>query len=515
VLPRPHESVTVDRALALVVAAVALAAILYRLPETSLWGDEVASVGLVSQPWPLFWSFMTQNDPNGSLYYLLLRGWLGVTESFGLVPNELVVRLPSVVFAVLAAVVVFWMGRQFWGRTVGVVAAFLYVFNLIQLTTAREARAYSLEVFLLCVSWAAFLVIIADEHRRRGPWAVYVVAMTLAIFAHIFSAIVLASQMVAFAALLVLPSESRGRVRRSVGRMATSVVVFGVAVLPMVLYFLGHGSTNAWLPPASPAAFLRLLWNMAGHDVVYGSFLGAAAFAAVFFTIRARKRRDPSRSTLPVALVVALGCWLCVPVALSYATTQPLFNLHLFSWVYLVVVVPALCLLAGIGVSAVRSPLVRHSVTTCLVVAAAFATPIYSALPPQDFRTAARWVGDRYEAGDGLVSTTWSSSLAMDYYARIGVVPTVAVAGGPHAWSYSQGGHQSLDHRDVAAYAASHPRVFLVSSLQGADTLSLKEQVSSIERAFDGSFVLLADVDVPSRNGAIRVRLYDTGRPVE
>jgi hypothetical protein len=297
--------------------------------------------------------------------------------------------------------------------------------------------------------------------------------------------------------------------------MTISVTVIGVAVLPMVLYFFGHGSTNPWLPPANPAAFLRLLWNMAGHDVVYGSLLGAAALAAVFLTIRARKRRDPSRPTLPVALMVALGCWLCVPVLLSYATTQPQLNLHLFAWGYLVVVVPAVCMLAAIGASALQSPLARHSVTTCLVAAAVVATPIYSALPPQDFRTAARWVADRYETGDGLVSTTWSSSLAMDYYSRIGIVPTVAVAGGPRAWSFTQRGEQPLDEREVATYAERHPRVFLMSSLQPPDVPSLTEQVSSIERAFDGRYVLLADVIVPSKNGEIRVRLYDIGGPAE
>jgi hypothetical protein len=283
----------------------------------------------------------------------------------------------------------------------------------------------------------------------------------------------------------------------------------------MVLYFLGHGSTNAWLPPANLAAFLRLLVNMAGHDVVYGSFLGAAALAAVFFTIRARKLRDPSRPTLPVALVVALGCWLCVPVALSYATTQPYLNLHLFSWGYLVVVVPALCLLAGIGASALPKPFARHSVAVCLVVAAAVATPIYSYLPSQDFRTAARWIADRYEAGDRVVSATWSSSLAMDYYARIGVVPTVVVAGGPRPWSFTQRGEQPLDRREVAAYAERHHRVFLVSSLQQPDTLSLTEQVNSIERDFDDRYVLLADVTVASKNGPIQVRLYHIGGPAD
>jgi hypothetical protein len=46
----------------------------------------------------------------------------------------------------------------------------------------------------------------------------------------------------------------------------------------------------------------------------------------------------------------ALVSWLIVPMALSYAATQPFLNLHLFSD-YLVVVVPPVCLLAGLGIA--------------------------------------------------------------------------------------------------------------------------------------------------------------------
>ena len=73
--------------------------------------------------------------------------------------------------------------------------------------------------------------------------------------------------------------------------------------------------------------------------------------------------------------LIALGAWVCVPVALSYAASQPRLNLHLFSWGYLIVVVPALCLLAGISIAAIRRPLARRAVATSLVAAAALATP--------------------------------------------------------------------------------------------------------------------------------------------
>lgn len=506
-------AVVLDRALVVGIAALALAADLFRLPGTSLWGDELFSVQLVSQPWPVFWSFMTLYEPNMSLYYLLLRGWLAATGSFGLSPDELLVRAPSVLFAVLAVVVVFWIGRRFFGRTVGVVGAALYLLNFIELTKTREARSYGLEMFLLCLGWYAFLAAIAADRNRPRWWATYVIAMTLAVYAHVFGMLILASQMVAFVALLVLPNEWREHVRRSVRPMAICVGATCVALLPMELYFAGHGSTNPWLPPANAAAVLRLVWNVAGHDVIYGALLGAAAVAAALLVVRARGRNDRSRPRLPVAPAVALGCWLCFPVGVSYAVTQPYLNLHLFAWGYLVVVVPALCLLAGVGVAGLPGPRVRLGAAVTLIVAAAFATPIYSSVPAQDFRTASRWIAERYQAGDGLVSTTWSSTLAMDYYTRIGAIPSAVIADAPARSDWIVFGERPLDQRAVAAYAAARPRVFLLSALQDGDSALMKQQVPFFETVFDGTYVLVGDVVVPSRNGAIRVRLYETGSP--
>src|SRR2546428_13320966 len=101
---------------------------------------------------------MSQYEPNMALYYLVLRGWLAATGSFGLTPDELLVRVPSVFFAVLGVVVVFWIGRRFCGRTVGVVGAVVYLLKFIKITKKRAARSHSPQRFLLCLNVVAPLV---------------------------------------------------------------------------------------------------------------------------------------------------------------------------------------------------------------------------------------------------------------------------------------------------------------------------------------------------------------------
>jgi len=500
----------VDGAVALGLAAVALGLDLFRLPGLSLWGDELFSVQLASRPWPVFWEFLSRYEPNMALYYVVLRGWLGLTSLLGIVPDELVVRVPSIFFAVLSVIVVFWIGRRFFGRTVGIVGALLYALNLIQLTAAREARSYGLEMFLLCLGWYAFLLIVTRDRPGPRVYLGYIVAMALAIYAHLFSTLVLASQVIAFAALLSLDGDSRVRLRRSAGAFARSVAAIGVAVIPMGAYFFRHGSTNAWLPPADATGLVRLLWNVAGHQVIYGVLLGVAVLAVVVLAIRARGHRAKAAHAWPrLGPLIALGAWVCVPVALSYAASQPRLNLHLFSWGYLIVVVPALCLLAGISIAAIRRPLARRAVATSLVAAAALATPILTSAPQQDFRTAARWVEERYLPGDGLVATSWSSSLAMDYYVRIDGAPNELLAASPAPWSWTAGGDQRLEQRAIAEYTVARHRIFLVDSPLEGDSPDVKARSWMARTWFDSRYALVSEIALPSALGQVRVRLYD------
>ena len=503
---------SIDRAVALPLAVAALGLGLLKLPGTSLWGDELFSVQLVSTPWPVFWQFVSAHEANMVLYHLVLRAWIGLAGVLGLAPDEVIVRVPSVLFGAAAVVLVYAIGLRWWGRTVGIVAAVLLMLNQLQLLAAREARAYSLEVLLVCLGWYALLAAVASDRPARRWWFVFAVTMSLALYAHLFSGLVLVAQALAVAALLLLPTEWRASARRSLPAAIASFGAVGLAALPLAVYTLRHGPTNPQIGPAGIGEVARLVWNVAGHDVIFGVALGAAVALAFAVIARAARARVSGR-TVALAPASALACWLIVPVALSYVATQPRLNLHLFAWGYLVVVVPALCVLAAIGVSAVRSQLVRAAMIVALVTGAAFATPEYASPPSQDFRTASLWIAERYVPGDGLVATSWSSSLGMAYYSRLGVLRDDLVTGTPAPWSWARGGAIPLDMRALESYVAQHPRVFMVDSLLTGDAAAVKAQARDVQAWLDANYRFVREVAVPSSLGPVRVRLYDTAHP--
>lgn len=490
-----------DWLLTLAIGAMALVLDLFNLSRTSLWGDEAFSVDLAGKPWPIFWNYILTSEPNMMLYHLVLRVWLGFVSLLGWPANELVVRLPTVLFAVLGVLAVFWLGRRFWGRTVGVIGAVLYLLNELQLVAAREARSYSLEMLLICLGWYAWFSALTAARHRRSWWAAYVVAMTLALYAHLFSALVLAAQVVAFLGLLLLRTEWREAARRSVADMVVSVSAIGVAFAPLAIHAALRGSTNPHVAPATLYGFARLLWNLAGHSVLYGVLLAGAAAGAVIVMRSGKGRVEASG-------IVALVCWLTVPVALSYVATQPRLNLHLFEWGYLVVVVPALCILAGIGITRIPLAPARRALAIALLVAAALTVPGYASSPAQDFMSASLWIESRYQPGDGLLCTSWSCSLAMDYYVQARGGPSQLIAGTPTTWSWTQRGAVPLEQQEIATYVTAHPRVFLVDSVISGDSASVKQQAMMAQDWLDRHGLLLSDAAIPSSLGPVRIRLY-------
>src|SRR6267378_5488666 len=100
--------------------------------------------------------------------------------------------------------------------------------NQLHLLAAREARSYSLEVLLVCVGWYALLAAISTDRRSYRSWLAFAVAMTLALYVHLFSALVLVAQGVAVGALLLFPSKWREHARRAIPAILASFIAIGL-----------------------------------------------------------------------------------------------------------------------------------------------------------------------------------------------------------------------------------------------------------------------------------------------
>ncbi len=280
---------------------MAAVAVFHRI-DISAWFDEAYSYGMSTQSWQSFFSrWVWGSESNMFLYYLILRGGLGLLKLVGAAPNEVLLRLPSALFAIAAAVVVFVLGRRLFGRIAGLVAGGLFLANFLQMILAQTARAYSLGLLLMCLSWLALFI--ALEKNSTRWWALYVAAGVLSVYSLLFSGLVIVSQVLAIGALLILPTPWRSLVRTAIRRIAVSTGLILLLVLPIGVDAAIHGGPM-WVPPAHLNDIRLFIHVLAGNSHAY-EYLVFATVGLAF--VLAAAAHLPSLSKLTRGCTASVG----------------------------------------------------------------------------------------------------------------------------------------------------------------------------------------------------------------
>lgn len=484
----------------LLIALASTAAVFHNI-GFSAWVDETFSYGIATQSFrTLIGHWIWGSEANMALYYLLLKAWLGVTGLLGIQPNEIILRLPSSLAAVGASVMIFLIGRRLFGTVAGTVAAGLYLANFLQIIVAQMARSYSLELLLLGVSWYALLAALDAERRSARWWLVYVAATTLAIYAALFSALVLASQLAALIILLLLPNPWRERVRRSTRPAALSLLAVFILSIPIGVDALIHGGPT-WVPVADRHQLAAFFLFIGGGSRRYELAIFGLAALGFLLALNASWPRPHSLGRISGARVdaaagaLAMAAWFIVPLAISFALTQPRLNLHLFFHRYLVVVVPPLCLLVGLAVGAVRWRIAQLGLGVGLaIIALPQLLHYYPFAEVQNFRDPVQWVEQRYQAGDGLIcEPAVQCAIPVDYYLQMYRGPAHYEADSPGRFLWDTSRQIPLDDASVRNYAARHQRIFVVFGPLGRVT-ELVDQDQHLKAQLADRFVAIGSI---------------------
>jgi hypothetical protein len=559
-----------DWLLCLVIGGIALGFNLYRLGDPSLWFDEILSVERARQSLPVLWHIIFSTQQNMALYYLLLHFWLSFTTLLGLHPTEFVVRFPSAIFAALGSMMVFLLGRRFMGIIGSMIGAGLYLLNMLQLVYAQETRSYSLQLLLICTAWYALFAALrlgsgagspgkegqvaeAAVHGRAagqyGWWVCYVVAMTLAIYAHLFSILILFAQVLTMG--IALAVQGRGKIQGKAWSSlpaVVSLVSIGVLSVPMLLA-ARHGSKTGWLAIPHLHDIPRLFLTISDNSIFYMFMLAACCALGVGVAALVHLRPGPQgkgqagrghylpprQDSSPLHFIfwgdkagdarlawlqglwpvlLALLCWSVVPVIASYVISQG--PTRLFSSRYLVTIVPPLFLLVGLGVATLRWRVIQVALVGALLFVALHHVPqYYSSAQVEDWRTPALWLEQHYQAGDGMVcyNNAQGCQVAIEYYLRAYPSGAQFPADSPGAFpwvNYDTTNHlgnfgAAVDPTLLADYGAKHPRLFFIAGRFANSTEAALAQAA--QHWLDTHYHLIAQ----STKGAVTIRLYTTG----
>lgn len=161
--------------------AVFLTITLINAPRASIWFDEAFSAYLVQFN---FWDIAqyTAADVHPPFYYWLLKVW---TSLFG--TTELALRSLSIFFGAATTVVTFFLTRKLFGRKVALTTLLFLIISPMLIRYSDEARMYTLAA--LIVMSATYVLVRAEETKRKSLWIWYGVLVSLGMWTHYFTAL--------------------------------------------------------------------------------------------------------------------------------------------------------------------------------------------------------------------------------------------------------------------------------------------------------------------------------------
>jgi mannosyltransferase len=387
-------------ALALTCAAGVLCFL--QLGDKSLWHDEAFSIALARLNLSSLWTAITSGEAFSGLYYLVLKPWVQIGD------GETWVRIPSAIFATGSVYAFYILSRRLFGAGTASVAGMLMIVNAFFIEYAQEARSYSLVLLATIVS--SYVFVRAVEDSTIASWLTYAAIGSFAFYAHPFAVLVLVGHLASLAVRHPRPRWTH--VGMAYGAIA-------LAATPLVILLLaGDPLQRAFASGASLGAVKALFLNLTGGYGVPGGFLLLLAYfgaccLALIVVARAFLITSDARRRWSYGFVIS---WLGVPIATSFVVSlaRPTLVPR-----YLIVALPALLLLASIGITQFLGRRLAIGATLAVVLFGLYSLGHYYSADyknGENWNAAVSFVTSQVLPGDGIIFLSHFGRQPFEYY---------------------------------------------------------------------------------------------------
>jgi hypothetical protein len=462
-----------DLACFLLVLSVAVAWRLTGLTFDSLWLDEgyqstVDAYGLPlpdfsqvpdrpflyrpqmpAAPQDMLSNFRHVDQLTPPLYQLLLNRWI---TAFG--GSDVALRLLTVLISACSVAAVFISGRLFFGLPCAFLAGLIQAFSPFDIYYGQEVRMYALEELAATVSFVTLLSLLfrtLSKSQRIFVVVLHGIAVWALINSHYTGLFVFAFE-IALGMLVAIGRRSSGTALSLLGAWLLALILW----MPWLRMFLQAASmrTASFYVARQPsfwwpiyALFLRIPANwlvfLAGKQVVGPALpLFASSAVILFWPVvcpvirRLRKRADARRYRSKPTCArpemgsqrrerIVLACvwgWAIVPALLLWAIDVVENHRVIEISRYMIATAPAIYLLAGFGLAALKPrPVMLAVLLACQLIFAgvnniAHATRVHQREP---WREMAQLVETTVPPGELLLVSQYYDILCLDRYLNV------------------------------------------------------------------------------------------------
>ena len=222
-----------------IVTVIALSTAAMRLPMLTqfLWRDEGSTYFDVSGNLAGLTRHVWQNELTPPLYFIVEHLWVRL---FG--TSETMMRVPSLVFAMLTVVVLYAFGIAAGSRLIAIFAAIMAAITPLTLQAGMDARAYGLAVLLCACTLLAFMRTYEERDDRKAlRWAVALCCSSALLIATHFTGYIIVGSLIVAGAVIAAAERKQRRFLPLAGAMAGLL-----ATTPLLIWFHHDETQVVW-----------------------------------------------------------------------------------------------------------------------------------------------------------------------------------------------------------------------------------------------------------------------------
>lgn len=244
---------------------------LYQLGYVSYYIDEAASYYIVHQPVLQLWDFRKSDfDVVNSPFWYTIEHCMLVVGS-----DEFTMRIVPAVFGTLTIPVFYFIGKEFWNETIGIITATLLTVSPYHVYYSQVARSYAVFLFLFSLALLFFLNALRTD--RRSSWLLFGFFSAAAFWLHYFTCIIV------FPLFLFAIISCTGRMKGAVPKTRNcleAAVVFVFLSIPMIFLVIHAVVIRSVSSPPT--------WGFVGIELIIATFwffCGYAPISGIFHEI--------------------------------------------------------------------------------------------------------------------------------------------------------------------------------------------------------------------------------------
>jgi len=298
----------------------------YKLGFQSFWLDELFTVANTRPDAKLadLWDQFSHNA--NPIFFFLLEWWWHKLVGIGDVKS----RILPMLFGVATIPAMYYAGKSMFGRTAGLMAAFLLTVNSYHIEYSQEARSYTLLFLLSTLSFTCLHKWAKSNGQSLKPTIAMGLVHIIMLYTHYFSVYILLVHAVLF--VLYAVESYRTITLRTIFGGFCGYIIPAIAFYPLLYNLLNLSDYMVADTQISDKDLIGYVTEFQGSNfLLTGVMMAAILYAAYFLFLKPIENRD-----IWLGLVVVF-CWLfigiMVPYAKSYLQIQR-FHVRYFSAVY-------------------------------------------------------------------------------------------------------------------------------------------------------------------------------------